>query len=238
MMLSELSLLLDYVPDHQAPLEAYRDAVIQDNCLNKRSQNNRQLTFTYLTELYSLNTKHALFRALRFFWERDESGRPLLALLAAYARDGILRASTEFVMNVELEENLSRDAFAAYLDAMNPGRYSETTLQSIVRNLSSTWTQSGHLSGRSDKVRVQAAATPGATAFALLLSYLEGQRGMTLFASRYAELLDDSGPRIMQLAEKASGSGWIQMNHVGTVVEVLFPRLLNAQEMEWLREQA
>jgi hypothetical protein len=41
----------------------------------------------------------------------------------------------------------------------------------------------------------------------------------------------------MQLAAEASRRGWIVFKRVGEVIEVLFPTLIQAQEMEWIREQ-
>jgi hypothetical protein len=50
-------------------------------------------------------------------------------------------------------------------------------------------------------------------------------------------LLDCSLDKMIELAEDASRRGWITLKRVGQVVEVLFPNLITAQEMEWLREQ-
>lgn len=237
LMLAELSTLLEFVGDRTAPNAAYRHAVVEENCLNKRSSANRAMTFTYLAELFSLDPDEALFRSLLFFWDRDEASRPLIALLCAYARDAILRSSAPFVLNTKAGDVLSKSDFESYCDALEPGRFSKSTLASIVRNLRSTWTQSGHLEGRIRKVRVRPAAGPGAAAFALLLGYLQGLRGAALFKSEYAKLLDCSVDQIGELAEEASRRGWIVVNRIGTVVEVLFPRLLTEREMEWLREQ-
>jgi hypothetical protein len=44
--------------------------------------------------------------------------------------------------------------------------------------------------------------------------------------------------RAVALAEEASRRGWIVFKRVGEVIEVLFPRLITPQEMEWIREQS
>jgi hypothetical protein len=123
-----------------------------------------------------------------------------------------------------------------FIDAQEPGRFSKATLKSTAQNINSSWTQAGHLSGRVRKVRAQALATPGTVAFALLLGYLTGHRGETLFKSEYMRLLDCSFDRAIEFAEDASRRGWISLKRVGQVVEVLFPNLITGQEMEWLRE--
>jgi hypothetical protein len=238
MMLKELSTLLMYVNEPASSTTDYRRAIIENNCLDKRSSANRRMTFTYLVQLYSLNPDEVLFRALRFFWDRDEAGRPLIAFLCAYARDAILRNSAGFVLSMPEGEVLSKASFESYTDEPEPGRYSKCTLEAIVSRLSSTWTQSGHLQGRRNKVRIKASATPGSAAYALLLGYLQGLRGIALFESEYAKLLDSSVEQVVARAEEAARSGWIIVNRIGKVVEVLFPRLLTEQETEWVREQA
>lgn len=132
---------------------------------------------------------------------------------------------------------MMREKLEEFIDEMEPGRFSPATLKSTAQNINSTWTQSGHLTGRVKKVRAQASATPGSVAYALLLGYLTGARGQALFKTEYARLLDCSFDRLVELAEQASRKGWIVFKRVGDVIEVLFPSLINAQEMESLREQ-
>ena len=64
-----------------------------------------------------------------------------------------------------------------------------------------------------------------------------GLRGESMLKSDYTRMLDCSFDRTIELAEDASRRGWISLKRVGQVVEVLFPNLISAQEMEWLREQ-
>jgi hypothetical protein len=62
-------------------------------------------------------------------------------------------------------------------------------------------------------------------------------RGQALFQSEYIKLLDRTFDRAIELAEEASRKGWIVFKRVSDVIEVLFPNLINQEEMEWLREQ-
>jgi hypothetical protein len=80
-------------------------------------------------------------------------------------------------------------------------------------------------------------ATPSTVSLALLLGYVTGLRGESLLKSDYTRILDCSFERTVELAEDASRRGWISFKRVGQVVEVLFPNLITATEMEWLREQ-
>ena len=86
-------------------------------------------------------------------------------------------------------------------------------------------------------MRARAVATPGSVSLALLLGYVIGLRGESLFKSDYTRMLDCSFKRTIELAEDASRRGWISLKRVGQVIEVLFPNLITAQEMERLREQ-
>jgi hypothetical protein len=86
-------------------------------------------------------------------------------------------------------------------------------------------------------VRARAVATPGAASLALLLGYVSVLRGESLLKSDYTRMLDCSFEQTLELAEDASRRGWISLKRVGQVSEVLFPNLITAQEMEWLREQ-
>ncbi len=237
MMLVELRTLLSFADAADATRADYLDAIQTANCLGKRSGKTRVLTFRHLADLYALDPRLLVFRALRFFWQRDVDGQPLLAALCAHSRDPILRATAPFVLGFQEGATVTREGMEEFLDAQEPGRFSKATLKSTAQNLNSSWTQSGHLSGRVRKVRAHAVATPGAASLALLLGYVSGLRGESLFKSDYTRMLDCSFERTLELAEDASRRGWISLKRVGQVIEVLFPNLITAQEMEWLREQ-
>jgi hypothetical protein len=237
MMLAELRALLAYVDKPDALKAEYLDAIQAANCLGKRSGKTRVLTYRHLVDLYALDLNFVLFRALRFFWQRDVDGQPLLAALCAYLRDPILRATAPFVLGHQEGATVTREAMEGFIDAQEPGRFSKATLKSTAQNVNSSWTQAGHLTGRAHKVRARALATPAAVAFALLLGYLAGTRAEALFKSEYMRLLDCSFDRAIELAEDASRRDWITLKRVGQVIEVLFPNLITAHEIEWLRDQ-
>lgn len=237
MMLIELRALLRYVDKADAAKTEYLEAIRSANCLGKRSGKTRMLTFRHLANLYALDPTLLVFRALRFFWQRDVDGQPLLTALCAYSRDPILRATAPFVLGFQEGATVTREGMEEFIDAQEPGRFSKATLKSTAQNINSSWTQSGHLAGRVRKVRARAVATPGTVSFALLLGYVSGLRGEALFKSDFTRMLDCSFEKTIELAEDASRRGWISLKRVGPVVEVLFPTLITVQEMEWLREQ-
>lgn len=237
MMLEELTQLLAHVETPGATKSEYIQAIDQENCLNKRSQKTRKLTYRHIVELYSLDQNIPLFRALLYFWRRDESARPLLAMLCAVARDPILQSTSPYVLEFAEGAPVSREGLENHIDSIQPDRFSKATLKSTAQNINSSWTQSGHLIGRAKKIRAQAKATAGSVAYALFLSYLSGARGEYLFQSDYAKILDCSFERILELAEEAARRGWLILKRVSNVIEVSFPNLIQPSELESPYEQ-
>ncbi|MBN2464011.1 hypothetical protein JXD38_00090, partial [candidate division WOR-3 bacterium] len=156
----------------------------------------------------------------------DRSGRPLLALLLALARDPLLRLSAEPVLQMRPGEELARQRLTDALADRVAGRLSDETIDKVVRNTASSWTQSGHLKGRGRKTRQLVAATPLSTAYALLLGHLVGSRGPALFESSWARVLDAQTPELMNLAMDAKRLGLIDMSQAGGVVAVSPSRLM------------
>lgn len=237
MMLKELTTLFDVIPSPEATTGAYVRAIKQDNCLGKQSGSARNLTARHLLALYSLDPSLAVFRALKFFWQRDDTGRPLLALLCAFARDPILRASAPFISGLPGGEAAPRESMEAFIDQVFPGRFSAATLKSTAQNLLTSWTASGHLSGSRNKIRTKPTVTTATVAYALFLQYLLGTRGSAVLTGKYVALLDTEPANTVNLAEYASRAGWMVFKHIGEVMESSFPILLTETERGWIHEQ-
>ncbi len=238
MMLAELSLLFDFLPEETDSKEAYFAAIVNENCLSKRSAKTRLLTARHLAELYSLDNTFLLFRALKFFWYRVESARPQLALLIAYARDPILRLSAKHILLASPGVQIQRQDIENIVSSAFPDRFSEATLKSTSQNINATWTQAGYLTGKVKKVRCVTQTNEAAVSLAFLMAYLRGIRGEELLSSEYIQLLDCRPDKALDFIESAARKGWLVFKRVGSVVEVAFPSLINNQEMEWAREQA
>ena len=237
-MLLELETLLSRVADSSSEKAVYQLAIVDDNCLSKRTENTRKLTFQHLVELYGLSSDIILFRALLFFWKRDVDAQPLLALLCAYARDPLLRTATPYMLALKDGNIMAREALEQHLEGLFPGRFSPATLKSTAQNLNSSWTKSGHLTGKALKRRTPVTPTAGALSYALFLGYLSGVRGQALLTSDYVRILNCPVSLALTLAEEASRKGWMVWKRVGDVMEVHFPNLINLQEAEWIREQS
>jgi len=228
-MLDELrSVLASCPPD--ATRDDYLSAIHEDNCLGKRTAATRRLSSQRLSELYALDPEVPLFRIMRRCWYTDRDGQAVLALLLALARDPLLRVSAPPVLRMRPGEELARQQMTDALSRAVGSRLSENTLDKVVRNAASSWTQSGHLKGRGRKVRQRVFPTPVATAYALLLGYLAGKRGTALFESLWARALDAPVSELQHLAMDARRLGFLDISQSGGVIDVAFSRLLAPDE--------
>jgi hypothetical protein len=229
MMLDELSLLLAKV-NSNGKADSYVSAIVEENVLGKPTQTTRQRTAKRLEELYSLDPNCALFRLLRHFWAADQAGRPMLAFLAAAARDPLLRETTPFVQGIAVSEALDATRIGRHLKEKYPARFSATTQHSTAQNLASSWTQAGYLTGKVNKKRSRPQVTPVVAAFAVLLGYLCALRGKLVLDSIWTRFLDRSPADLVDCVTEASRQGWLTYKAAGSVVEITFPGLLRPQE--------
>lgn len=237
MMLAELSELLDYCGESAVAPADFRQAIEENNCLGKRSAKSRTLTYRHLVDLYGLSDAQLVFRGLRYFWNKDPDGRPLMALCAALARDRILGDLAPRIWAAEPGALVTREWVEEQIEVLDPGRFSPATRKSVAQNINATLTQSGHLQGRKNKYRVAAQPTAGAVAYALLLSLASGALGPALFRTLYTRALDCSIEDAIVFAEGASRRGWMRFKRLGDVMEVAFPDIANATDLERLHEQ-
>jgi hypothetical protein len=224
MMLEELSAVLA-AASGDSNRSDYASAIVEGNCLSKPTTATRRLTNQRLGELYALDLNVPIFRILRSLWSMDESGRPLLALLAALARDPLLMATASTVIPLSPGSEFQRGPMRESLRAAVAGRLNDSILDKVARNASSSWTQSGHLEGRTFKFRKLVSATPASVAFALYLGHSIGFRGEELFASGWIAVLDCTLASARDLALNAKRLGLIDLRIAGDVVELSLERL-------------
>lgn len=230
-MLPELRLLLAACPPPATPAD-YRAAVVEENALLKPTIDARRTTFRYLRDRYALDRRIVLFRALRELWDEEARAQPLLAMFCASARDPLLRATADVVIDAPRGSAVTAALLAEAIVTSQPGRYNAETLITTGQRAGASWVQSGHLvaaGGR--KVRACADSWPTAVAYALLLGHLCGARGDGLFGTLWARLLDAPAHEIRDQAAVASQHGWIDYRHAGAVTEVGFGFLLRDREV-------
>ena len=236
MMLNDLALAFESVPQSGTPLD-YVGAILEDNVLGKPTRSTRQASAKTLASLYGFDPSYPVFRLLRRYWEVDAASRPMIAFLAASARDSLLREMTPFVLGSLLGETVSPEVIKSKLVAIYPGRYQESTALATAQRLASSWTQVGYLTGKTNKKRSRPLVTPVAAAYSMVLGYLCGLRGRLLLDSLWTRFLDRSPSELHELALEASKQGWMNYKAAGAVVEITFPGLLTPIEERAANEQ-
>ena len=231
-MFDDLAVLLEAFP-RDASKEDYREGVIEENVLGKRTASTRKYNFQRLAELYALDPDVTLFRLLRHHWDADSGpGRPVMGMLCALARDPILRMTAGPVLALEPGASFEKEPLERAVAEAAPGRFSPTSLAKIARMTGSSWTQAGHLEGRTNKTRTRPDITPAAVAYALVLGYLAGARGGQLFETFWARVLDAPPDRLHDLAQEASRWGLLTYRNAGGIVDVAFDAVLTDDELE------
>ena len=236
-MFTELAVLLHDLPPDASHAD-YTTAIEADNLLRKTSAMNRHKTAGLLARMYGLDPKLPVFRALRRLWQSSPEGQPLLAFLAAYAREPLLRAPWPLVRDLPPGGRVGTAWFIEALGTAFPSRFNAKTAKSTAQNIASSWMQAGYFSGVLTKVRTRPTVTPAVVALALFLGYLEGLRGHWLLRSAWTELLQVPEDELLMLAGAASRQGILHLLQAGDVVEVRFPGWLTAEEEVLARGQA
>lgn len=219
MMLEELRTIMGKL-SASSQKEAYVHAIIEDNCLAKNTSATRRLTCQRLAELYSLDIYVPVFRILRRLWSSESAGIPLLALLCTIARDPLLASTAPAILSLPPGADFARVPLKDALRNCVGERLNEAILDKVVRNVASSWTQSGHLSGRTLKKRSKVTATPASVAFGLYLAHKAGFRGQDLFTSGWMALLDCTLPDAQALAIEAKRDGLIDLRISGNIIDI------------------
>jgi len=232
----DLETLLDAVP-RGASNDEYRRAIREENVLAKNTDSTRRYLGQRLSQLYGLDEEILLFRVFREYWERAERGRRVLALLLALARDPILRMTASPILEMEPGEKLDKASLRDTIAEKAGDRFNETSVKKIAQMTASTWTQSGHLEGRTKKVRQRPENSPVSIAYALFLGYLCSHRGELLFDTFWARALDSPEHERMDLAQAASRRNLLTYRNAGGIIEVDFDPVLSSEERTRIREQ-
>ena len=223
MMLRELTQLLASAGDDTASI---RRVIVDENMLGKSTAAAKASAFRHLRNLYGVAARSIVADTLKALWIVDVESRPLLALLCALARDPLLRDSAEIVLGAPTGEPVGANEIAKHLAVTHRGRFTMGMVAGISRNCASSWTQSGHLTGRTNKRRTHPRTTPVAAAYGALLGSLAGFGGPALIASPWMEVLDVSTNERLSLLRRAEGLGLLRVRAAGDVVELVIEPLL------------
>lgn len=222
MMLTELDAVLTAVPGDSDAAE-YREAILQRNVLVKNTDSTRQKSLRHLRELYALDEATPIFGLLRKLHAIDPESLPQLAIQVAWARDPLLRATTQPIMDAEEGERIETASLAEELERVFPRQYADQTRHAIARHAASSWTQSGHLVGRGKKIRQHIKPTIVAVTMAFFLGDLTGSHGAAVFSNPWCQLLDLNRERGKAMGLQAHRAGLLNLRAVSEVVELSLP---------------
>lgn len=224
LMAGDLAAVLAATPP-SARRTDYLAAITDGNCLGKPTASTRRLSAQRLSELYGLDPSILLFRIFRRLWDLEGKARALLALLLAIARDPLLAATASPILTLSPGAEFQRDAARQNLRESVGERFNPSILDKVLRNAASSWTQTGHLEGRTFKKRRLVEPTVPTAIYALYLSHLTGFRGLELFNSGWLAVLDCPPVRARELALEGKRLGLVDLRIAGDVVDIRLDRL-------------
>jgi len=230
MMLTEITKSLQALPEDAGPKE-FKKAIEEENCLGMPTFSSRNKSYRHLVELYGLDPEKALFRVLRKVAKADPSSLPISAMICTYCRDAQLRHSFKLIQRLTTGEVLKRERMEECLEEGFPSRFSPAMKRSLAQNVNTTWTYSGHLSGRSVKKKAIVPSLPASTFYALFAGFLQGFNGQLLLNSEFSRLAGVDAHTALTHLAWASHQGWLRLRNAGGVTEIDFSPILNAEEL-------
>ena len=223
-MLQEIVTLLETVLETARPTD-YADAIVENNCLGKKTIATRRHSLQHLRELYSLDPAVPIFRIFRRLWAVDPQSAPVLALLVCLARDPLLMSTAGAVVSLPDGAEFPRSVMHAALAKAVGDRLNESTLEKVVRNAASSWSQSGHLEGRTFKFRRRVSPSPAAVAFAMYMAQVAGFQGEEILSSGWLKVLDCGSAEALELATSAKRLGLLDLRMAGDIFDLNLDRL-------------
>lgn len=218
---------LSKVMDHAINDDMYLDSLNQ-NIANKKTKTNQDKTTGYLKQLYGFDVNDNSFKVFKYFWQiAQENDQPALTLLYAIGNDFLLAESYPVVSSTKRGDKVTIEKLEDNIESLYPGRYSENTRRSLAQNIASSWKQAGFIEGKIKNVRVQPEISFVVVAFALLLSYLNGDRGDFILSSVWAKALQLPEIKLRDLAFEASKRDLLQYQYAGNVTTISFNNLMN-----------
>ena len=228
MMLKELGAVLTSVPQGSGVAE-YRAAILVQNILGKATDSTRNESLRRLRELYALDEAKPIFGLLIKLYAIDPASLPLLAVQVAFGRDPTFRATAPAVIDATFGSCVETASLTQAFADTFPNQYSELNQGQTGRHAASSWTQSGHLLGRTKKIRKKIRPTPAAVTMALFLGNISGYNGAALFCNPWCRLLDLDADRAKGFGQEAHRAGLLNLRAVGEVVEISFPLFVELQ---------
>ena len=120
--------------------------MVDEDALHKPSAANRTKTFSFLRSLYGLNPQLPIYREFTRLCHLSPVDTTVLACSLAFAREPVLKACADMVLDTAIGKPLGREDFEAWVREYAPGRYSQSMYVSFSHNLYASFFQLGYLS--------------------------------------------------------------------------------------------
>jgi hypothetical protein len=222
-MFHELSKVMDF----SVELDNYFDSM-SNNVFGKKSQNGIKQTSNFLTQLYSFDSSSPKFKAFKYFWmECDDNEKMLITLISALGNDYLLQESISVIANCKIGDKTAIELLMDNIEKYHSRRFTEKTLRSVAQNIASSWKQAGFITGKVKNIRSQPQITYKVIAFAMLLSFLDGERGDFIMHSKCVNALCLSETKLRELAVEASKRDYLQYQFAGNITAITFDNLIN-----------
>ena len=224
---NDLETLLSRVP-RALKKGAYRSAILNDNVLGKPTMVTRLRSADVLSKLYELDIFSESFHYFLLLWQHSESHRELLAMLMALHTDSLLSSTADVILNTGVGRDLLksdlRDALLGKLSDIDSSvTYAESVVESTIRNIAASWTQSGHLEGRVRKIRRSVTPTIESVCLAAYLARKDAIAVNSMFTSKYFRVFDASVTEFRALLRDAYLAELLEYRESQDVFEVRFP---------------
>ena len=144
----------------------------------------------------------------------------------ALSNDFLLKESIDIVINTKVGEKVAIEKFDENIEKYHQGKYSDNTRRSAAQNVASSWKQAGYIQGKVKNIRVQPIHDYYTVAFALLLSYLHGDRGDYILLSKWIKALSLNTEELRDLIKEAAKRDLLQYQYGGNVTVISFENQL------------
>jgi len=227
LMFTELSKVMD----HAIQNNSYFDS-LNNNITNKRTKTNQYLTNHRLVKLYQFDVKNPAFKCFIYCWKlAEDQDKPLLALLYALGNDYLLSESIPIVLATPIGEKVTTMKLEENVETLHPNNFSANTVRSIAQNIASSWKQAGYITGKVKNIRTQTNPSYLVITLALLLSYLNDDRGDFILSSKWVKALGIEESQVRDLAFEAAKRNLLHYQFSGAVTTISFQNLFQKLEI-------
>lgn len=222
-MFSELEKIMDYGIEKDDFNEA-----LNMNVSNKLSKSNLFETNTRLIKLYVFDNNDINFQSFKHYWQLvNRESKSIITLLYAISNDYLLSESIDLVIGTSIGDRIPIEKFDINIEKYHPGHFSMNTRRSAAQNVASSWKQAGYIQGKVKNIRVKAEQDYLSVTFALLQSYLHGERGEYILMSKWVKALALGTDELRNLIKEAAKRDLLLYQYGGNVTTISFENQLN-----------